>query len=101
MLPQTLAKEKCSLKPGQLRLTFSVVMKYSPDGEFLDLWVGKGYIRSACRLTYEQADVILSSQSLSGDNLASHIPGSRNVLPLEDDNLASHIPGSRMFYPII
>lgn len=62
MLPKQLSKEKCSLKPGKLRLTFSLILNYTKDGELIDKWIGKGYIKSACRLTYEQAENIIENK---------------------------------------
>lgn len=55
MLPHRLTNQICSLNPGVDRLTFSVIMDIGPDGEVQDFTLHNSVIRSARRLTYEEA----------------------------------------------
>lgn len=59
MLPSQLSDELCSLKPNVIRLTISVFMHFSPNGELLSHEVKRSFIKSTKRFTYEEAlDVI-------------------------------------------
>ena len=65
MLPAKLSSEVCSLSPGQDRFTVSVVFKVNPvSGQISDepTWIGKGIIRSTCKLSYKEVDAILLGQ---------------------------------------
>lgn len=55
MLPHRLTNQICSLNPHVDRLTFSVIMEIGPDGEVQDFTLHSSVIRSARRLTYEEA----------------------------------------------
>jgi protein SSD1 len=45
MLPPALSEEMCSLKPGQDRLTFSVIFTVTKEAKFVSKWFGKTIIR--------------------------------------------------------
>jgi protein SSD1 len=63
MLPPKLASDICSLIPGQERLTVSVVFKVHPHTGVIaedDVWIGKGIIKSAGKLTYREVDAVLA-----------------------------------------
>jgi ribonuclease R len=55
MLPEALSNGWCSLKPGENRGCLFVEMRLSAEGRTLSHRFGRGIMRSAARLTYEQA----------------------------------------------
>lgn len=55
MLPEQLSNGICSLKPGVERLTRTAVMEFDSEGKRIRARFCSSVIRSACRLTYEQA----------------------------------------------
>lgn len=63
MLPEKLSNEICSLKPDEDRLTFSVMMTLTPDGEVVHYRITPSIIRSAKRFTYEEVQEILDNQT--------------------------------------
>jgi ribonuclease R len=54
MLPEALSNGWCSLKPGEDRGCLFVDMRFDQQGRKLDHRFGRGIMRSAARLTYEQ-----------------------------------------------
>jgi protein SSD1 len=77
MLPTRVSTELCSLVPGEDRLTVSVVFKADPTTGVIDedVWIGKGVIKSAGRLDYDQVNAIVKGKSndsasgISADNI--------------------------------
>lgn len=65
MLPSTLSENLCSLKEKVNRLTVSVLMRYSKDGNLLEYRIVRSVIRSRKRLTYGQAKEILDGRKRS------------------------------------
>jgi len=63
MLPEQLSNELCSLRPGEEKLTFSVIFTISKNGKIKDSWIGKTIIRSDRRFTYEEVQEILEGKS--------------------------------------
>jgi ribonuclease R len=59
MLPHSLSSDKCSLVQGEDRRTMSVVMTITPDGKVTNAQPCRSVIRSARRLTYEQAQQMI------------------------------------------
>ena len=59
MLPERLSNVLCSLRPGEDRLTMSVLARLDAGGDLLDYRITESVIRSAARLTYEQAQAVL------------------------------------------
>ncbi|XP_018644919.1 unnamed protein product [Schistosoma mansoni] len=57
MLPRLLCEEQCSLNPGEDKLAFSVVFTVTEDAKILTTWFGRTFIRSCCKLSYEDAQV--------------------------------------------
>ncbi|CAH8832703.1 unnamed protein product [Trichobilharzia szidati] len=55
MLPRLLCEEQCSLNPGEDKLAYSVVFTVTEDGKILTTWFGRTFIRSCCKLSYEDA----------------------------------------------
>ncbi|KAF9268013.1 RNB-domain-containing protein [Marasmius fiardii PR-910] len=64
MLPPALSEQLCSLIPGQDRLTFSVVFTLNKEGKVLKKWFGKTVIRSASKLSYDDAQNVIEGKSL-------------------------------------
>ncbi len=54
MVPERLADDLCSLRPGEDRLVQSVVIDFDRKGEVIGRRFADGIIRSAARLTYTQ-----------------------------------------------
>ena len=50
------------MQEGQDRLTRSALIRYDPEGNVLETDFANTFIRSACRLTYEQASLILAGR---------------------------------------
>jgi ribonuclease R len=59
MLPPELSAGICSLSEGRDRLTLSVLLRMSPEGEIVGTRLVPGVIRSAHRFTYEEAQAVL------------------------------------------
>ena len=66
MLPEQLSNGVCSLNPGKDRLAFSVMLKVDKDGKVIERWFAKSMIRSALRLTYEQAFAVMENRKPEG-----------------------------------
>jgi ribonuclease R len=69
MLPEALSNHWCSLRPGEDRGCLFVEMRIGPDGEKRAHRFGRGIMRSAARLTYEQVQ-------------AAHDAGTDTALPI-------------------
>ncbi len=63
MLPEELSNDLCSLVPHTDRLSFSVILTMTKEGEVLKSWFGKTLIHSDRRFTYEDAQKNISSKS--------------------------------------
>jgi ribonuclease R len=59
MLPEDLSSRLCSLVPGEDRLVVSALFRVGPDGTIRERRLARGVIRSAHRLSYEQAQALL------------------------------------------
>ena len=62
MLPERLSNDLCSLRQGVDRLTMSVLMRYSRDGELLETTFAEAVIRSDRRFSYERASRIMEER---------------------------------------
>lgn len=60
MLPEALSCDACSLRPGEDRLTMSVVMRLSKRGEVVGGSAAPAVIRSRGRLDYDAVDALLA-----------------------------------------
>lgn len=60
MLPEALSNGLCSLRPGEDHLTFSVFAEINRKGKVHSARFARTVIRSAARLTYKEAFVLLS-----------------------------------------
>lgn len=61
MLPERLSNGVCSLNPGVNRLTHSVFIEFTKEGGTKSCRFGRTVIRSARRLTYREAYVLLQA----------------------------------------
>jgi ribonuclease R len=59
MLPRALSDNLCSLKEGVVRLTVSVFVELSKNGEVLSWRIARTAIKSAKRFTYKQAKKVI------------------------------------------
>lgn len=59
MLPERLSNNLCSLRPGEDKLCFSVVVQIDEEGEVLSRWFGRSLIRSDRRFAYEEAQAMI------------------------------------------
>lgn len=62
MLPEKLSNGLCSLKPGVIRLTISVLMNFDSKGELINFDIKRSFIKSQTRFTYGQAFLALSDK---------------------------------------
>ncbi len=63
MLPEQLCNDLCSLRPNEDKLCLSVIFTMTPDARVLKHKVCRTIIRSDARLTYAQAQSILTQHS--------------------------------------
>ena len=54
MLPEKLSNSICSLKPQRNRLTYSVMLELTPDGDRVGYEMKKSVIRSRAKLNYDE-----------------------------------------------
>ncbi|KAG8989799.1 hypothetical protein FRB90_002059, partial [Tulasnella sp. 427] len=97
MLPPTLSEELCSLNPGQDKLAFSALFTITEAGHVIDKWFGKTIIRSAAKLSYDDAQRVIEGDTLPMTvNAPPEHPASviaENIRQLE--NLASRLRKAR------
>jgi ribonuclease R len=60
MLPEKISNEVCSLRPNEDKHTFSVVFKFH-KGKVKDSWIGRTFINSDHRFSYEEAQQVIES----------------------------------------
>ncbi|HXS58224.1 MAG TPA: ribonuclease R [Hanamia sp.] len=61
MLPEKISNELCSLRPNEDKYTFSVIFKINNKGKVKEYWVGKTFIHSDHRFTYDEVQQIIES----------------------------------------
>ncbi len=94
MLPEALSNGLCSLVPGQDRASVSVQARVSRDGIVRSFEVFPSVIRSKARLSYDQAQCLLSEAQLAGPHTldplkciaACEVP--HGSLPMRSDTAA-------------
>ncbi|KAJ2470315.1 hypothetical protein GGI02_003010, partial [Coemansia sp. RSA 2322] len=67
MIPEVLSEQICSLRAAQDRLAVSVIWTLDAEYRTTAVWFGRTVIRSACEMSYEQAQALLDG--------ASHVEG--------------------------
>lgn len=81
MLPVELSNNICSLNPHTNKLTLSVVMEISDDGDLLSHRVVEGIISTAHRMTYDTVDKILLGD---GETCAEYADIKDNILLMRE-----------------
>lgn len=61
MLPEKISNELCSLRPHEDKHTFSVIFKITNKGKIKDYWIGKTFIHSNHRFTYDDVQQIIET----------------------------------------
>ncbi|HEY5367511.1 MAG TPA: ribonuclease R [Hanamia sp.] len=61
MLPERISNELCSLRPKEDKYTFSVIFNINNKGKIKDYWVGKTFIHSDHRFTYDEVQQIIET----------------------------------------
>ena len=61
MLPENISNVLCSLRPKEDKYTFSAVFEMNVKGEIKKTWIGKTFIHSDHRFTYEDVQQIIES----------------------------------------
>jgi ribonuclease R len=74
MLPHPLSSDICSLVEGEDRLTQSVVIDLDAEGRVEKAAFHDGVIRSAARLSYEQAQAIVDGDAAARERFAPLVP---------------------------
>lgn len=70
MLPEILSNNVCSLRPNEEKLTFSAVFEMNQKADVVKAWYGRTVIFSDQRFTYDQAQQVITRESLhKNDNL--------------------------------
>jgi ribonuclease R len=92
MLPEKLSNQLCSLRPGEDRLTFSVMMDLSSTGTLHSYTITPSVIRSRRRFSYEDAHAILAGESaeLIGSTESDIVTALRQM-----HDLSSHLRSRR------
>ncbi|MBO6577129.1 MAG: ribonuclease R [Rhodothermales bacterium] len=62
MLPERLSGNLCSLRPNEDRLTYSCVFELDETAQILDYRITPSVIHSKARLTYEQAQAVITGE---------------------------------------
>ena len=62
MLPERISNELCSLRPHEDKRTFSAVFEFDKDDKLVSSWLGKTYIHSNHRFSYEAAQEVLETK---------------------------------------
>lgn len=74
MLPEVLSNDICSLKPGEIRQTLSVDIYLDHDANVLNVDFYPALIRSAARLTYDDALLVLQTYKTLTEDEKSESP---------------------------
>jgi ribonuclease R len=65
MLPERLSNNICSLKPHRNRLTYSVIMELTPEGDRVGYQIQKSVIKSKSKLNYDEVQKFFDSGEAS------------------------------------
>ncbi|KAJ5204332.1 Virulence protein SSD1 [Penicillium cinerascens] len=104
MLPPRVSNELCSLLPGEDRLTVSVVFKASLETGAVDddVWIGKGVIKSAGHLTYEEVNSVITGKSsatgagITNDSIQLLSTAANKFRDARFGNRAAKVPSLRL-----
>ena len=62
MLPEALSNDLCSLRPDEDRACMAAIMKINAEGQFTDIKIVRGLMRSHARLTYTEVQEAFDGQ---------------------------------------
>ncbi|MBC7722147.1 MAG: ribonuclease R [Pedobacter sp.] len=62
MLPERISNELCSLRPHEDKFTFSAIFQLTPKGVIKQYWLGKTFIHSNHRFSYEDVQEIIETK---------------------------------------
>jgi ribonuclease R len=62
MLPEKISNELCSLRPDEDKYTFSIIFKINSKGKVKNYWLGKTFIHSDHRFTYDEVQQIIEAK---------------------------------------
>ncbi len=62
MLPERISNELCSLRPHEDKFTFSAIFQLTPKGDVKQYWLGKTFIHSNHRFSYEDVQEIIEKK---------------------------------------
>ena len=70
MLPENISNVLCSLRPNEDKYTFSAIFQITPKAKVKEYWLGKTFIHSDHRFTYEEVQEIIETRrrNLHGRN---------------------------------
>jgi ribonuclease R len=74
MLPEKLSNGICSLRPGEKKITISVVMEVDRDGEVCNVDIHPSVIRTAERMTYNSVLKIIEGDREEQKKFSSLVP---------------------------
>jgi ribonuclease R len=74
MLPEKLSNGICSLRPGEKKITISVVMEVDRDGEVCNVDIHPSVIRTAERMTYNSVLKIIEGDREEQNKFSSLVP---------------------------
>ena len=63
MLPEVLSNFACSLRPNEEKYTFSAIFEIDEKATVRNQWFGRTVINSDQRFSYEEAQVIIESNT--------------------------------------
>ena len=78
MLPRILCEKYCSLNPGEDKLTFSVFWHMNERGEIVKEWFERTVIRSAIKLSYDNAADMIAKPELNWNQNCDSLPALHN-----------------------
>jgi ribonuclease R len=61
MLPEKISNELCSLRPHEDKFTFSLIFRMNNKGKVKEYWIGKTFIHSDHRFTYDEVQEIIET----------------------------------------
>lgn len=97
MLPRELSEGACSLIQGKVRPAISCLVQLTPKAEVVDFRMVRSVVRVKRRITYNQAEELLSAGSddelqcladLSAGLLARRVENGALVIPIPDVNIS-------------
>ena len=93
MLPELLSNDLCSLRPGRMRWVFACQIRVRSSGEIAEYKFSQARIRSAARLTYEDASAFLRDPKGDGPSISTAVQENLKMLDKVATALGAHRRG--------